>query len=60
MTPAEALVWRRLYDTGKLGMRVRTAIYVAEPNDDSDEAVAQLVAASKAGDEIQIFCELVW
>ena len=50
VTPAEALVWRRLYDTGKLGMRVRTAIYVADPNDDSDEAVAQLVAASKAGD----------
>jgi predicted amidohydrolase YtcJ len=50
VTPAEAAVWRRLYDTGKLGMRVRTAIYVADPSDDSDEAVARLVAASKAGD----------
>ena len=26
---AEAAVWRRLYDTGKLPMRVRMAIYVA-------------------------------
>ena len=50
VTPAEAAVWRRLYETGKLGMRVRTAIYVADPNDDSDEAVARFVAASKAGD----------
>ena len=31
-------------------MRVRTAIYVADPSDDSDEAVARLVAASKDGD----------
>ena len=50
VTPAEAKVWRRLYDTGKLPMRVRMAIYVADPSDDSDEAVARLVAASKAGD----------
>ena len=50
VTPAEAAVWRRLYETGKLRMRVRTAIYVADPNDDSDEAVARFVAASKAGD----------
>jgi len=50
VTPAEAAVWRRLYDTGKLGMRVRTAIYVADPSDDSDEAVARLVAMSKEGD----------
>ena len=41
---------RRLYDTGKLPMRVRMAIYVANPSDDSDEAVARLIAASKAGD----------
>jgi hypothetical protein len=47
---AEAAVWRRLYDTGKLPMRVRMAIYVASPSDDSDEAVARLIAASKAGD----------
>jgi hypothetical protein len=50
VTPAEAAVWRRLYDTGKLLVRVRTAVYVADPNDDSDEAVARLAAASKAGD----------
>ena len=50
VTPAEAAVWRRLYDTGKLGMRVRTAIYVADPSDDSDEAVARLVAMSNEGD----------
>jgi predicted amidohydrolase YtcJ len=50
VTPAEAAVWRRLYETGKLSMRVRTAIYVADPNDDSDESVASLVAESKAGD----------
>ena len=31
VTPAEAAVWRRLYDTGKLPMRVRMAIYVARP-----------------------------
>ncbi|HVQ11730.1 MAG TPA: amidohydrolase [Methyloceanibacter sp.] len=47
---AEAAVWRRLYDTGKLPMRVRMAIYVASPSDDSDEAVAGLIVASKAGD----------
>ena len=29
VTPAEAAVWRQLYDTGKLPMRVRMAIYVA-------------------------------
>ena len=50
VTQAEAAVWRRLYDTGKLPMRVRMAIYVANPSDDSDEAVARLIAASKAGD----------
>ena len=50
VTPAEALVWRRLYDTGKLGMRVRNAIYVDDPSDDSDQSVTRLVAASKAGD----------
>jgi predicted amidohydrolase YtcJ len=50
VTPSESAVWRRLYDTGKLPMRVRTAIYIADPSDDSDEAVTRLVAASKAGD----------
>ena len=50
VTPAEAKVWRRVYDTGKLPMRVRMAIYVADPSDDSDEAVARLIAAAKDGD----------
>jgi predicted amidohydrolase YtcJ len=50
VTQAEAAVWRRLYDTGKIPMRVRMAIYVANSSDDSDEAVARLIAASKAGD----------
>ena len=50
VTPAEALVWRRLFDAGKLSMRVRTAIYVGDPSDDSDQSVARLIAASKAGD----------
>jgi len=31
-------------------MRVRTAIYVADPSDDSDDAIARLLAASKQGD----------
>jgi predicted amidohydrolase YtcJ len=50
VTPAEEAVWRKLYDTGRLPMRVRTAIYVADPSDDSDEAVARLIAASRQGD----------
>lgn len=50
VTPVEAKVWRLLYDTGKLSLRVRAAIYVAQPSDDSDEAVARLIAASKALD----------
>ncbi len=50
VSPNEAKVWRLLYDSGKLPMRVRMAIYVADPNDDSDQAVARLVAASKEGD----------
>jgi hypothetical protein len=47
-------------DTGKLGMRVRTAIYVSDPNDDSDDAVARLVAASRAAMSIRIFCGPAW
>jgi len=57
VTPAEQAVWRRLYDTGRLPMRVRMAIYLADPNallrpasNDSDEAVARLVKTSKDGD----------
>ena len=59
MTPAEAAVWRRLHDTGRLPMRVRAAIYVADPSD-SDEAVAQLVEASKALDVDLDFCAPTW
>src|SRR5262245_58223880 len=49
VTPAEEAVWSQLYHTGRLPMRVRMAIYVADPSDDSDEAVARLLAASKDG-----------
>ena len=50
VTPSEAKVWRMLYDTGRLPMRVKEAIYIADPSDDSDEAVTRLLAASKDGD----------
>jgi predicted amidohydrolase YtcJ len=50
VTHAEESVWRRLHDTGRLQMRVRMAIYVPDPSDDSDDAVARLVKASKDGD----------
>lgn len=57
VTPGEAAVWRKLYDTGNLPMRVRMAIYLADPNalfrpasSDSDAAVARLVQVSKNGD----------
>lgn len=57
VTPAEAAVWRKLYDTGRLPMRVRMAIYFADPqalfrpaSNDSDEAVTRLVKAGKEGD----------
>jgi predicted amidohydrolase YtcJ len=51
VTPAEQAVWRFLYDTGRLPMRVTTAIYLAEPDaSDNDEAVEKLVATSKSRD----------
>src|SRR5918993_2289377 len=50
VTHAEQSVWRRLHDTGRLQMRVRMANYVPDPSDDSDDAVARLVKASKDGD----------
>jgi predicted amidohydrolase YtcJ len=51
VTPAEQAVWRVLYDTGRLPMRVTTAIYLAEPDaSDNDEAVAKLVATRKSRD----------
>jgi predicted amidohydrolase YtcJ len=49
VTPTEMKVWRLLHDSGKLPMRVRMAIYVADPNDDSDDAVERLVRASREG-----------
>jgi predicted amidohydrolase YtcJ len=49
VTPTEEAVWRRLHDSGRLPMRVRMAIYVAHPSDDSDDAVAALVKAAKDG-----------
>jgi predicted amidohydrolase YtcJ len=45
--PTEEAVWRQLYRTGKLNMRVRMAISVEDPKDDSDETVRQLVETSK-------------
>ena len=48
--PKEEEVWRRLYDTCRLPMRVRMAIVDDEPNDDTDKAVARLVKKSKEGD----------
>jgi predicted amidohydrolase YtcJ len=36
VTPAEQAVWRSLYDTGRLPMRVRMAIYLADLVNDSD------------------------
>ncbi len=57
VTPAEQAVWRKLYDTGRLPMRVRMAIHLADPDaaagqagNDGDEAVAGLVKVSKDGD----------
>jgi predicted amidohydrolase YtcJ len=44
--PNEEYVWRRLYDTGKLDMRVRMAIEI-DPNGDGDETVARLVNKSE-------------
>ena len=43
-------VWRSLYRSGKLDMRVRMAICVGDPNDYREEMVARLVATSKEGD----------
>jgi predicted amidohydrolase YtcJ len=44
--PDEEDVWLRLYRTGRPDMRVRMAIVVDEPNDDSDGAVDELVKRS--------------
>ena len=51
VTSAEQAVWRNLYDTGRLPVRVRMAIYLADPNaNDSDEAIARVVKLSKEGE----------
>ena len=50
VTPTEAEVWHLLHDSGRLTMRVRTSIYVEDLGDDSSEAVAAILAASKAMD----------
>jgi predicted amidohydrolase YtcJ len=57
VTPADMAVWQKLYDTGKLAMRVRMAIYLADPSslfrpaaNASDDAIARLVASAKNGD----------
>ena len=54
VTPSEEAVWRNLYDTGRLPMRVRMAIYLTDPDaaagerdSDGDDAVARLVKVSK-------------
>ena len=49
VTPTEMKVWRLLHDSGKLPMRVRMAMYVADPNDDSDDALERRVRASREG-----------
>ena len=57
VTPGEQAVWRKLYDTGRLDMRVRMAIHLADPDaaagqsgNDSDGAVARFVKVSKDGE----------
>lgn len=57
VTNAEQAVWRKIYESGKLNMRVRIAIYVPDPHallrpssDDSDEGIARLMKATKDAD----------
>jgi predicted amidohydrolase YtcJ len=56
VTPADATVWRMLYDSGRLSMRVRMAVYVADPTSllkpaaNANGGVAGLVATAKDGD----------
>ena len=57
VTPGELAVWRKLYDEGRLSMRVRMANYVADPSsllrpaaNASDDAIARLVSVAKKGD----------
>jgi predicted amidohydrolase YtcJ len=50
VTPDLLPVWKKIYEDGKLPLRVRLAIKVEDPSDDSDEAVAALVAATRSAD----------
>jgi hypothetical protein len=57
VTPADAEVWRELYDSGRLAMRVRMAVYLADPSslfrpaaNASDAAIGRFVATAKKGD----------
>ena len=50
VSPPEAEVWRLLHATGRMSMRVRASIYVEDLGDDSDAAVARILAASEAMD----------
>jgi predicted amidohydrolase YtcJ len=57
VTPADAEIWRKLYESGRLAMRVRMAFYLADPSalfrpsaNASDDAVARYVTMAKKGD----------
>lgn len=51
VTPVDAEIWRSLYDTGRLAMRVRMAFYLADPSANaSDDAAARYVTMAKKGD----------
>lgn len=47
VTPVEFAVWEKLYREGRLKLRVRGADLIEDPNDDSDAAVAKIVAESR-------------
>jgi predicted amidohydrolase YtcJ len=49
ITPVEAAVWRELYRSGRLPLRVRGAILMENLEDSSDGAIAGIVAASQEG-----------
>jgi len=50
VTPTETRVWRAVHADGYRNMRVRAAVFIEDASDDSDAAVAALVAASRAHD----------
>lgn len=66
VSPAEAAVWQELYRSGRLKHRVRTALFVDNPDDVDDAAVARLVERARAGtldplrlraDEVKVFAD---